>query len=73
MIYQIILEMMDFHKFRNNIKPGIKVLIVLKKDQRTGILTKGIVKKLLTSKLKHTRGIKVMLTNGQVGRVQKIL
>lgn len=58
---------------RSNIKPGMTVLIVLKKDQRTGILTEGIVKDLLTSAPKHHRGIKVRLQDGQIGRVQQIL
>ena len=57
---------------RANIKPGMLVLIVLKKDQRTGTLTEGIVKDLLTSAPKHHRGIKVRLEDGQIGRVQKI-
>jgi uncharacterized repeat protein (TIGR03833 family) len=58
---------------RAEIKPGMRVNIILKKDQRTGILTEGIVKDLLTSAPKHHRGIKVRLTNGQIGRVQEIL
>jgi uncharacterized repeat protein (TIGR03833 family) len=58
---------------RANIKPGMPVLIDLKKDQRSGILTEGIVKDLLTSAPKHHRGIKVRLQDGQIGRVQKIL
>ncbi|MBK0383237.1 YwbE family protein [Pedobacter sp. SD-b] len=58
---------------RANIKPGMLVNIVLKKDQRSGVLTEGIVKRLLTSAPKHHRGIKVMLDDGQVGRVQEIL
>lgn len=58
---------------RANIKKGARVLIVLKKDQRTGILTEGIVKDLLTSAQKHHRGIKVRLEDGQIGRVQQIL
>lgn len=58
---------------RNNIKPGMLVNIVLKKDQRSGTLTEGVVKRLLTSAPKHHRGIKVMLEDGQVGRVQEIL
>ncbi|MBC7654528.1 MAG: YwbE family protein [Oligoflexus sp.] len=58
---------------RANIKPGMLVNIVLKKDQRTGVLTEGIIKRLLTSAPKHHRGIKVMLDDGQVGRVQEIL
>lgn len=56
---------------RNKLKPGDVVDIVLKKDQRTGNLTRGIVDRLLTSKPKHTRGIKVRLKDGQVGRVDK--
>lgn len=58
---------------RSTIKPGMQVLIVLKKDQRTGTLTEGIVKDLLTSAPKHHRGIKVRLQDGQIGRVQKII
>lgn len=60
-------------KTRANIKPGMVVNIVLKKDQRTGILTEGIVKDLLTSAAFHHRGIKVRLTDGQIGRVQEII
>ncbi|HKL72254.1 MAG TPA: YwbE family protein [Marinilabiliaceae bacterium] len=58
---------------RQYIKPGIRVNIVLKKDQRTGELTEGIVKDLLTKAPKHHRGIKVRLEDGSVGRVQEIL
>jgi uncharacterized repeat protein (TIGR03833 family) len=58
---------------RANIKPGMQVLIILKKDQRAGTLTEGIVKDLLTSAPKHHRGIKVRLQDGQIGRVQKII
>ena len=58
---------------RENIKPGCKVVIVLKKDQRSGRLTEGIVKDILTKSLVHSHGIKVRLTNGQVGRVKQIL
>ena len=60
-------------KIRANIQPGARVKIVLKKDQKTGTLTEGIVKDLLTSVPKHHRGIKVRLTDGQIGRVQEIL
>ena len=60
-------------KTRANIKPGMLVNIVLKKDQRTGILTEGVVKDLLTSAPVHHRGIKVRLTDGQIGRVQEII
>ena len=58
---------------RLNIKPGMAVLIVLKQDQRTGKLTKGIVKDILTKSPTHPHGIKVRLVNGQVGRVKEIL
>ena len=58
---------------RVNIKPGMRVNIILKKDQRSGILTEGIVKDLLTSAPKHHRGIKVRLEDGQIGRVQEII
>ncbi len=58
---------------RINLKQGVKVAIVLKKDQKSGKLTIGIIDRLLTSKPRHTRGIKVKLKDGQVGRVQKIL
>lgn len=53
--------------------PGMTVDIVLKKDQPTGRLTRGVVGRLLTNKSYHPRGIKVMLENGQVGRVQHIV
>ena len=58
---------------RANIKPGMLVNIVLKQDQRTGKLTEGIVKDILTSSPTHHRGIKVRLEDGQVGRVQEII
>jgi len=58
---------------RSNIKPGLTVLIVLKQDQPTGKLTKGIVKDILTSSATHPHGIKVRLVSGQVGRVQQVL
>jgi uncharacterized repeat protein (TIGR03833 family) len=61
------------HRVRENIKPGMKVLIVLKKDQKTGTLTEGVVKDLLTKVPKHHRGIKVRLEDGQIGRVQQII
>lgn len=61
------------NQIRSNIKPGIRVKIVLKKDQPTGILTEGIVKDILTNSAVHPRGIKVRLEDGQVGRVQKII
>jgi uncharacterized repeat protein (TIGR03833 family) len=58
---------------RANIKKGARVKIVLKKDQRSGLLTEGIVKDLLTSAPTHHRGIKVRLEDGQIGRVQEII
>lgn len=58
---------------RENIKPGLKVAIVLKQDQRSGKLTEGVVANLLTKSAFHPHGIKVRLEDGQVGRVQKIL
>jgi uncharacterized repeat protein (TIGR03833 family) len=57
---------------RDNIKPGMEVSVVLKKDQRTGKLTEGIVKRLLTKSANHPHGIKVELISGEVGRVKKI-
>lgn len=57
---------------RSNIKPGTKVQVVQKQDQRNGKLTDGIVKRILTNSAKHPRGIKVMLEDGIVGRVQNI-
>jgi uncharacterized repeat protein (TIGR03833 family) len=57
---------------RKNIKIGGEVDIVLKKDQPTGKLTHGKVGRILTGDSEHHRGIKVMLKDGQVGRVQKI-
>ena len=55
---------------RSQIKPGMHVKIVLKQDQRTGKLTEGFVKDILTSSSTHPRGIKVRLRDGKVGRVQ---
>lgn len=52
---------------------GMTVLIILKQDQRTGKLTKGLVKDILTSSPSHPHGIKVRLVDGQVGRVQEIV
>lgn len=57
---------------RSNINPGMRVQIVQKQDQRSGKLTDGIVKRLLTNSANHPRGIKVMLEDGTVGRVQNI-
>jgi len=60
-------------KTREEIRPGLEVEIVLKKDQRTGRLTRGVVKDILTRSADHPHGIKVRLTDGQVGRVRNIL
>jgi len=57
---------------RKDIYLGLEVDIILKKDQRSGKLTRGIVKDLLTSSAFHSRGIKVRLEDGQVGRVAEI-
>lgn len=58
---------------RSDIYPGLEVDIILKKDQRSGKRTRGIVKDLLTSSAFHSRGIKVRLEDGQVGRVIEII
>ena len=58
---------------RSDVKVGLEVAIVLKKDQRSGKLTYGIVETLLTKSSFHPHGIKVRLTDGQVGRVQEII
>lgn len=57
---------------RSDIKSGLKVAIVLKKDQRSGNLTEGIVKDILTNSSTHPHGIKVRLESGDVGRVKEI-
>jgi uncharacterized repeat protein (TIGR03833 family) len=57
---------------RVNIKPGLRVLVVLKSDQRSGKLTEGTVKDILTRSAIHPHGIKVRLENGLVGRVKEI-
>jgi uncharacterized repeat protein (TIGR03833 family) len=58
---------------REDIKPGLKVDVVLKEDQRSGRLTRGVVAEILTNSRFHPRGIKVRLGSGEVGRVQKII
>lgn len=58
---------------RSSIKPGMTVLIILKQDQHTGKLTKGVVKDILTKSPNHPHGIKVRLESGQVGRVKEII
>ena len=60
------------HTIRTNIKPGLFVNIVLKKDQRTRKRTAGVVKDILTKSPKHNRGIKVRLESGEIGRVYEI-
>lgn len=60
-------------KNRENIKPGVRVRVVQKQDQRSGRLTEGIVSALLTNSPTHPHGIKVRLTSGVVGRVKEIL
>ena len=57
---------------RSAVKPGQKVSIVLKEDQRSGKLTDGIIKDILTNSATHPHGIKVRLVSGQVGRVQSM-
>lgn len=64
---------MSAGNFRKNIEIGISVEVVQKQDQRTGNLTAGTVKKILTNSPTHPHGIKVMLENGVVGRVKTIL
>jgi uncharacterized repeat protein (TIGR03833 family) len=58
---------------RKNVKPGLEVEIVLKQDQRSGRLTRGVVRELLTRSANHPHGIKVRLEDGQVGRVKRIV
>ena len=58
---------------RKDIKSGLTVRVVLKKDQRTGKLTEGVVKDILTGSPTHPHGIKVRLRDGQVGRVKEIV
>ncbi len=58
---------------RSDIKPGIKVMVVQKQDQKSGKLTEGVVQKILTNSPNHHHGIKVMLESGIVGRVKEIL
>lgn len=57
---------------RSSIKIGTRVMVVQKQDQRTGKLTEGVTKKILTNSANHPHGIKVMLEDGIVGRVQKV-
>ena len=59
-------------RYRDQVNPGLKVEIVLKKDQRTGKTTTGIVKDLLTNSKFHPHGIKVRLEDGQIGRIYSV-
>jgi uncharacterized repeat protein (TIGR03833 family) len=68
---KLLVKVMDGTK-RADIKPGAEVSIVLKQDQRSGKLTEGIVKDILTKSPKHPHGIKVRLESGAVGRVKKV-
>lgn len=61
------------HTTRSNIKVGATVLVIQKKDQRSGAMTEGVVQNILTSAPNHSRGIKVRLETGEVGRVQEIV
>ena len=58
---------------RSQIRPGLRVQIVEKQNQRTGALTEGVVLRILTKSPSHPHGIKVMLEDGRVGRVQAIM
>jgi uncharacterized repeat protein (TIGR03833 family) len=58
---------------RSEIRPGLRVKIVEKHNQRSGVLTEGIVRRILTNSPSHPHGIKVMLEDGRVGRVQAIV
>jgi uncharacterized repeat protein (TIGR03833 family) len=58
---------------RSEIHPGVRVQIVEKQNQRSGLLTVGVVARILTKSPTHPHGIKVMLVDGKVGRVQAIL
>jgi uncharacterized repeat protein (TIGR03833 family) len=58
---------------RRDIRPGAQVLIVLKQDQRSGKLTEGVVRDILTKAPTHPHGIKVRLESGQIGRVKEIV
>jgi uncharacterized repeat protein (TIGR03833 family) len=64
---------MEPNQQRSQIKAGVRVKIVLKQDQRSGKLTEGVVKDILTNSSTHPHGIKVRLTDGKVGRVQSII
>ena len=63
---------MNTPPLRDAIKIGASVFIIQKQDQRSGVLTKGIVKRILTSSDFHPHGIKIQLDDGKIGRVQKL-
>jgi len=69
---KVLLEMQP-NQQRSQIKPGIKVKIVLKQDQVSGKLTEGTVKDILTNSSTHPHGIKVRLTDGKIGRIQLLI
>lgn len=73
MRYSILLIISMPIQNRTDIKPGLAVEIILKADQRTGSLTRGIVAEILTNSSFHPHGIKVRLEDGRVGRVQNII
>ncbi len=64
---------MNAGQLRANIRPGLRVRVILKKDQASGKLTEGVVKDILTHSPSHPHGIKVRLMDGQVGRVKEIV
>ena len=70
--YKVIREEFMDGTRRSDIRPGLRVSIVLKKDQLTGKLTEGTVKDILTKSPSHPHGIKVRLESGEIGRVKKI-
>ena len=65
-------DIMNDGKKRANIRQGLNVKIVLKQDQKSGRLTEGVVKDILTNSTSHPHGIKVRLTSGKVGRVKEV-
>lgn len=58
---------------RKDVRPGLRVAVVLKRDQRTGRLTRGVVRDVLTKSSYHPHGIKVRLETGEVGRVKEVV
>lgn len=60
-------------KQRSNVRPGQRVLVVQKQDQRIGVTTEGVIEKILTNSTYHPHGIKVRLQTGEVGRVYEII